>query len=90
MTHSAKFIISNLIASLPGARPHVIFAKSEVRITLYDNGDAAKTYPTGFEAEIEVIDLFDTEEYKHFIEKKATPKIRRKTGILFYSINKKH
>ncbi|RXG68489.1 hypothetical protein Avbf_04216 [Armadillidium vulgare] len=61
----------------PGARPHVIFAKSEVRITLYDNGDAAKTYPTGFEAEIEVIDLFDTEEYKHFIEKKATPKIRR-------------
>ncbi|KAL7638930.1 UNVERIFIED_CONTAM: hypothetical protein RMT77_010464 [Armadillidium vulgare] len=64
-------------ATVPGARPHVIFAKSEVRITLYDNGDAAKTYPTGFEAEIEVIDLFDTEEYKHFIEKKATPKIRR-------------
>ncbi|XP_042889995.1 uncharacterized protein LOC122264944 isoform X2 [Penaeus japonicus] len=63
--------------SLAGSRPHVIFAKSEVRITVYDDGSANKALPTGFEADIEVIDLFDPQEYKAFMRSNAYPHIRR-------------
>ena len=30
-----------------GSRPHVIFAKNEVRITVFDNGQQEKEVPTG-------------------------------------------
>ena len=37
-----------------GTRPHVIFAKSEVRITVYDDGRRpAGDISTGFESDIE-------------------------------------
>jgi hypothetical protein len=38
-----------------GGRPHVIFAKNEVRITVFDNGNQDKDLPTGFSADIEGI-----------------------------------
>lgn len=63
--------------SLAGSRPHVIFAKTEVRITVYDDGSANKALPTGFEADIEVIDLFDPNEYTAFMRSNAYPHIRR-------------
>ncbi|KAK8378710.1 hypothetical protein O3P69_009427 [Scylla paramamosain] len=34
-------------------RPHVIFAKSEVRVTVFDDGDETKETPTGFTADVE-------------------------------------
>lgn len=60
-----------------GTRPHVIFAKTEVRITVYDDGSADKALPTGFEADIEVIDLFNTRDYSNFMRSNAYPHIRR-------------
>ncbi|KAG7155863.1 hypothetical protein Hamer_G011994 [Homarus americanus] len=63
--------------SEPVPRPHVIFAKTEVRITVYDDGDASKSLPTGFEADIEVIDLFDSRDYNSFMRSNAYPHIRR-------------
>ena len=36
-----------------GSRPHVIFAKNEVRISVFDDGSAGKDLPTGFSAEVE-------------------------------------
>ena len=36
-----------------GSRPHVIFAKNEVRITVFDDGTLNKELPTGFSADIE-------------------------------------
>ena len=45
-----------------GSRPHVIFAKNEVRITVFDDGSQNKELPTGFSADIEVIDLFDGQQ----------------------------
>ncbi|XP_018022434.1 uncharacterized protein LOC108678499 [Hyalella azteca] len=60
-----------------GNRPHVIFAKSEVRITVYDDGNAGKSRPTGFEADIDVIDLFNPHEYSTFMASNAYPHIRR-------------
>ena len=38
-----------------GSRPHVIFAKNEVRISVFDDGSAGKDLPTGFSAEVEGI-----------------------------------
>ncbi|CAL4137214.1 unnamed protein product, partial [Meganyctiphanes norvegica] len=35
------------------SRPHVIFAKTEVRITVYDDGSKEKDSPTGFEGDVE-------------------------------------
>jgi len=46
-----------------GSRPHVIFAKNQVRITLFDDGSQNKELPTGFSADIEVIDLFDGQQH---------------------------
>ncbi|XP_068222974.1 uro-adherence factor A-like [Palaemon carinicauda] len=60
-----------------GTRPHVIFAKSEVRITIYDDGRGNKVTPTGFEADIEVIDLFNKSDYGSFMRSNAYPHIRR-------------
>ena len=36
-----------------GSRPHVIFAKNEVRISIFDDGSQGKDLPTGFSAEVE-------------------------------------
>ena len=36
-----------------GSRPHVIFAKNQVRITVFDDGSQNKDLPTGFSADIE-------------------------------------
>ena len=36
-----------------GSRPHVIFAKSEVRISIFDDGGQGKDLPTGFSADVE-------------------------------------
>ena len=36
-----------------GSRPHVIFARNEVRITVYDDGQDGKELPTGFNADVE-------------------------------------
>ena len=36
-----------------GSRPHVIFAKNEVRISVFDDGTLNKELPTGFSADIE-------------------------------------
>ena len=41
-----------------GSRPHVIFAKNQVRITLFDDGSQNKELPTGFSADIEGILYF--------------------------------
>ncbi|KAF2367374.1 CUB domain [Trinorchestia longiramus] len=60
-----------------GNRPHVIFAKSQVRITVYDDGGAGKSKPTGFDADIDVIDLFNPNEYNAFMKSNAYPHIRR-------------
>eukprot|EP00095_Tigriopus_kingsejongensis_P007299 snap_masked-scaffold313_size211302-processed-gene-1.10 protein:Tk07299 transcript:snap_masked-scaffold313_size211302-processed-gene-1.10-mRNA-1 annotation:"hypothetical protein DAPPUDRAFT_224791" len=48
-----------------GSRPHVIFAKNEVRISVYDDGSLGKELPTGFSADVEVIDLYDGEQYSN-------------------------
>ena len=36
-----------------GSRPHVIFARNEVRITVFDDGLEGKALPTGFNADVE-------------------------------------
>ena len=36
-----------------GSRPHVIFAKNEVRISIFDDGSQGKDLPTGFSADVE-------------------------------------
>ena len=36
-----------------GSRPHVIFAKSEVRVAVFDDGNRGKELPTGFSADVE-------------------------------------
>ena len=36
-----------------GSRPHVIFAKNEIRITVFDDGGLNKELPTGFSGDIE-------------------------------------
>ena len=36
-----------------GSRPHVIFARSEVRISVFDDGEKGKALPTGYSAEVE-------------------------------------
>jgi len=51
-----------------GSRPHVIFAKNEVRITVFDDGSQNKELPTGFSADIEVIDLFDGQQHSEDLQ----------------------
>merc|ERR1719350_613842 len=62
-----------------GSRPHVIFAKNEVRITVFDDGTLNKELPTGFSADIEVIDLFDGQEYSEDL-KTGYSNVRKLTG----------
>ena len=38
-----------------GSRPHVIFARNEVRIAVFDDGTQGKDLPTGFTADVEGI-----------------------------------
>ncbi|CAB4054023.1 unnamed protein product [Lepeophtheirus salmonis] len=61
-----------------GTSPHVIFAKSEVRITVFDDGNGGKTFPTGFSADVEVIDLFDG-EHQH-VRSEAYSNVKKLVG----------
>ena len=36
-----------------GSRPYVIFARNEVRVTVFDDGSEGKTLPTGFNGDVE-------------------------------------
>jgi len=63
-----------------GSRPHVIFAKKQVRITVFDDGGDWKTLPTGFNADAEVIDLFDAREYSSLRKSSAYNNIRMLNG----------
>ena len=49
------FLFSLFNFTQGGSRPHVIFAKNEVRITVFDDGRDDKDLPTGFAAEVEGI-----------------------------------
>merc|ERR1712218_490047 len=63
-----------------GSRPHVIFAKSEVRITVFDDGLEGKDLPTGFNADVEVIDLFDAGQYSSLRKTNAYSSVRKLAG----------
>lgn len=63
-----------------GSRPHVIFAKNEVRISVFDDGSAGKDLPTGFSAEVEVIDLYDGEQYSNLSKTHAYSNVRKLNG----------
>merc|ERR1711997_272878 len=63
-----------------GSRPHVIFAKNEVRITVFDDGFEGKTLPTGFNADVEVIDLFDAGQYSSLRKTNAYSSVRKLAG----------
>merc|ERR1719447_2051883 len=60
-----------------GSRPHIIFAKSQVRITVFDDGEDGKKLPTGFNADVEVIDLFDSRQYNSNSNLKAYSNVRK-------------
>merc|ERR1719511_539152 len=68
-----------------GSRPHVIFAKNQVRITVFDDGSQNKDLPTGFSADIEVIDLYDgqnsEEELKSFNGYSNVRKLSGRTAL---------
>ncbi|XP_037077152.1 uncharacterized protein LOC119098336 [Pollicipes pollicipes] len=50
-----------------GTRPHLVFARGEVRIAVHSDGAAQPgSLPTGFDAEVEVIDLLDARQYASF------------------------
>jgi len=50
-----------------GSRPHLVFARGEVRIAVHSaDRDAAPQLPVGFDAEVEVIDLLDARQYANF------------------------
>ncbi|TRY69223.1 hypothetical protein TCAL_01395 [Tigriopus californicus] len=59
-----------------GSRPHVIFAKNEVRISVFDDGSLGKELPTGFSADVEVIDLYDGEQYSNLSKTNAYSNMR--------------
>jgi len=63
-----------------GSRPHVIFAKNEVRITVFDDGNRDKDLPTGFSAEVEVIDLFDGQQSSNLRKTNAYSNVRKLMG----------
>jgi len=63
-----------------GSRPHVIFARNEVRITVFDDGLEGKTLPTGFNADVEVIDLFDAGQYSSLRKTNAYSSVRKLAG----------
>jgi len=60
-----------------GSRPHVIFARNEVRITVFDDGLEGKNLPTGFNADVEVIDLFDAGEFSSLRKTKGYSSVQR-------------
>merc|ERR1712226_1696095 len=63
-----------------GSRPHVIFARNEVRITVFDDGLEGKDLPTGFNADVEVIDLFDAGQYSSLRKTNAYSSVRKLAG----------
>jgi hypothetical protein len=63
-----------------GSRPHVIFAKNEVRISIFDDGSQGKELTTGFSADVEVIDLFDGQQYSNLRRSNAYSNVRKLTG----------
>jgi len=63
-----------------GSRPHVIFARNEVRITVFDDGLEGKNLPTGFNADVEVIDLFDAGEFSSLRKTKGYSSVREVAG----------
>ncbi|KAF0313334.1 hypothetical protein FJT64_016122 [Amphibalanus amphitrite] len=48
-----------------GTRPHMVFARGEIRIAVHSNSRGTGL-PTGFDAEVEVIDLLDGGQYVKF------------------------
>ena len=62
-----------------GSRPHMVFARGEVRIAVFNNGNATRL-PTGFEADVEGEQQFHknlksdrgVRELKHFCFVRAT------------------
>jgi len=48
-----------------GSRPHMVFARGEVRIAVFNDGNTTEL-PTGFEADVEVVDLLDARQYSTF------------------------
>ena len=79
-----------------GSRPHVIFARNEVRITVFDDGLEGKNLPTGFNADVEgrmnplldnnnlifasVIDLFDAGEFSSLRKTNGYSSVRTLAG----------
>jgi len=63
-----------------GSRPHVIFARNEVRISVFDDGVEGKILPTGFNADVEVIDLFDAGQYTSLRRSNAYSRVRQISG----------
>ena len=82
----------NPIGQQRGVRSHVIFARSEVRVSVYhdrnrfrndnQNGLDENEPPvvTGFSADIEVIDLHSAGEYKTFQRSEAYSSVHRRMG----------
>jgi len=65
-----------------GTRSHVIFARTEVRISVFDSGmeDKDRLYPTGFTADVEVVDLHDAGKYASFQRSEAYSSVHRRMG----------
>ena len=79
-----------------GSRPYVIFARNEVRITVYDDGSEGKSLPTGFNGDVEgnfgpiiltifiifilVIDLFDAGEFSSLRKTNGYTNVRTIAG----------
>ncbi len=56
----------------------MIFARSEVRVSVFDDGVPGKPLPTGFSAEVEVIDLYDGEKHSATLSKSSAYSTVRK------------
>jgi len=63
-----------------GSRPYVIFARNEVRITVFDDGSEGKSLPTGFNGDVEVIDLFDAGEFSSLRKTNGYSNVRQIAG----------
>ncbi|KAF0286813.1 S-antigen protein [Amphibalanus amphitrite] len=63
MTWRPQTIFGRTLRS--GSRPHMVFARGEVRIAVFNDGNTTQL-PTGFEADVEVVDLLDARQYATF------------------------
>ncbi|CAG0913390.1 unnamed protein product [Notodromas monacha] len=63
-----------------GARQNIILARSEVRLGIFDDEASGKNMPTGFDAEVEVIDIRDSRNYEKFRNSMAYGQLRRLTN----------